>query len=485
MRSASFLVSSPGSVLVPALAGLAVVLATAPGIQAADLSDVQFHGFVSQGYLFTSNNNWYGETQNSGTFEFNEFALNAVARPVDRLRVGVQLFARDLALYGNDEVKIDWAYADYQALQADWGSVGLTVGRFKSTYGLYNEIRDVDMARTPVFLPTTVYNNRLRDVYLALNGIQAYGNLKMHKAGSLDWTAALGSNALDNNGAAATAFTETRAIGKVTNINADNTTALSLTWNTPLEGLRFRGSILDVRNLRGTGTAGIGLTNPVTQGLQNGINQGIQGYYAAVGGAAQPYNLVSLDSSAANFDNVTFEAPHYYSGIVSAEYQVGGLTLATEWMREYAKFNVTSGWQPNVGELNTAINAANPGGVPLAGVAPGQLGSSITGLIPLNNKVQEYRYQLIEGFYFTGAYRFLDKWEIAGGPQIAFADYQNRGLGEHRGWSASIRYDIFSNWLVKAEWQSVRGTQQLYPSENPDGLKYTWNMLALKTTVDF
>ncbi len=454
------------SLLIPVLA----VLAAAPALRAADLGDLQFHGFVSQGYLWTSNNNWYGDTTGPGTFEFNEFALNAVARPMDRLRVGIQLFARDLGTYGNDEVQIDWAYADYQAVQADWGSLGVTVGRFKSTYGLYNESRDLDMDRTQVFLPTTVYNNRLRDVYLALNGVQVYGNLKMLKAGSLDWTLAVGATAMDKNGAVGTALLETNAFGELDSVKADNTTGASLTWNTPLDGLRFRGSVIDVRNLRSSGTAGSRVTEPAIQGLQDGVNAGI----AQAGG-----NAITLDSSAATYGPVTFSAPHYYTGVVSAEYQIGNLTLASEWMREYAKFSFESEVHPNYSNLNTTINAANP-------AFGGALGSGITSNIPATTKVQQYQYQQLEGFYFTANYRFLEKWQIAGGPQIAFSDYTDRGAGsEHRGWSAALRYDIFSNWLVKAEWQSSRGTQQLYGSENPEGEKYTWNMFALKTTVDF
>lgn len=463
------------SSVIPVLA----VLTAIPAAQAADISDVQFHGFVSQGYLWTSNNNWYGDTQDHGSFEFNEFALNAVARPVDRLRIGIQLFARDLGLYGNDEVQIDWAYADYQAVQADWGSLGVTVGRFKTTYGLYNETRDVDMARTQVFLPTTVYNNRLRDVYLALNGIQLYGNVKMHKAGSMDWTVALGSNTLNTDGAAADVFEETGVIGDVTDLSTDNTTTLSLTWNTPLEGLRFRGSVIDLRNLRSAGTAGTRITEPAIANMQAGVNGAI-----AAAPPAPPFGLtgnsVSLDSSALEPTTVTASAPHYYTGIVSAEYQFGDWTFAAEWMREYAKFQIESTVTPNIGYLNTTINAANP-------AYGGALGPGITTNSAFQpQEISEYMYQKLEGFYFTASYRFLERWEIAGGPQTAFSDYSERGAGTvHRGWSAALRYDIFSNWLVKAEWQSIRGTQQLYSSENPEGAKYTWNMLALKTTVDF
>lgn len=53
------------------------------------------------------------------------------------------------------------------------------------------------------------------------------------------------------------------------------------------------------------------------------------------------------------------------------------------------------------------------------------------------------------------------------------------------GWTAAMRYDISGHWLVKGEFQQMRGTNSLVASENPDGLPNVWRILAVKTTVDF
>jgi|GEM_PF-4675935 hypothetical protein len=57
---------------------------------------VMFHGFVSQGYMLTEGNNYLGQSEGPGTLNFNEFAVNATATPIDRLRIGVQIFARSI-----------------------------------------------------------------------------------------------------------------------------------------------------------------------------------------------------------------------------------------------------------------------------------------------------------------------------------------------------------------------------------------------------
>lgn len=94
------------------------VLAAAFGVALAADSpalgalNIEAHGFVSFGYLRTWENNWLAADTTEGTDEFYEAALNVIARPWDQVRLGAQLFVRDLGVYDNGAVQLDWAYVD-------------------------------------------------------------------------------------------------------------------------------------------------------------------------------------------------------------------------------------------------------------------------------------------------------------------------------------------------------------------------------------
>ena len=72
---------------------------------------LQIHGFISQGFMMSNENNFLGQTKD-GTFEFNEFGINFSTELTNELRVGMQIFARDLGYLGNEELTVDWAYGD-------------------------------------------------------------------------------------------------------------------------------------------------------------------------------------------------------------------------------------------------------------------------------------------------------------------------------------------------------------------------------------
>ena len=127
---------------------------------------VQVHGFISQGYMQSTENDFLGHTH-EGTFEFNEFGINFSTELTDELRVGMQFFARDLGLLGNGELLVDWAYGDYK--WKNW--LGIRAGKIKMPLGLYNEYRDLDLARTNIFMPQGVYNETWRSTFNAIKGI--------------------------------------------------------------------------------------------------------------------------------------------------------------------------------------------------------------------------------------------------------------------------------------------------------------------------
>jgi hypothetical protein len=406
-------------------------------LHAADDLGLQIHGFVSQGYLVTEGNNYLGETEDGGTLNFNEFAVNVTATPINNLRIGVQIFARSVGDYGADTPEIDWAYADYHLTD----DLGVTVGRFKIPHGLYNESRDLDMTRTEVFLPMSVYSTRLRDVYLAVNGAEIYGTIPSKTLGSLDAVAYIGGQNFATDGAVAAAF-EDDGYSTVSSVSVERVEGASLTWNTPLEGFRLRASALDAHNIQVAGTA--------------------DGTVLDAGGGPGGANV--LGNSTLNG-----EIRDFCSGILSMEYQYRDLILAAEYTREYGKISTNS-------VTSAYVNAPNPPPAPPGSTSTLNLGSTAANTVS---------YIRLEGAYVSASYRVAPKCDVSIGRGIAFSDYDHRGLSYNRQWAFAARYDILDNWLIKAEWDFVQGDQEVYQTENPSGIRRVWDIIAVKTTVDF
>lgn len=196
---------------------------------------LDIHGFVSQGFLKSEGNNIYADTKD-GTFQFNEFGINFRTELTDRLSVGLQLFARDLGDLGNDDLAIDWAYGNYQ--WKEW--LGIRAGKIKIPFGLYNQIRDLDMLRTSIFLPSGLYDEKNRDVFLANQGINVYGNMGLHQLGSLSYQVQVGEFQTNEGNKYRKDDFNARSL----TLDADTLYAGSLEWETPVDGLRLGASIL-------------------------------------------------------------------------------------------------------------------------------------------------------------------------------------------------------------------------------------------------
>src|SRR5271165_1680173 len=152
--------------------------------------DVQVHGFVSQGYVYTSGNNWLSmNTNGDGSAAFTDMGLNMSSAITDKLRVGAQVYDRNLGQLGQYHPQLDWAFADYRF--ASW--FGLRGGKVKTVLGLYNDTQDLDFLHTFALLPQSIYPTDLRDVTIAHLGGDIYGDIQLKDdLGTLSYTAYVG-----------------------------------------------------------------------------------------------------------------------------------------------------------------------------------------------------------------------------------------------------------------------------------------------------
>jgi len=137
------------------------------GLQAQEFKlfdrTVQMHGFASQGFVYTDQNNWLTTHSSRGSGAFTDFGVNVSTQVTDRLRIGAQVYDRNLGNLGEWHPSLDWAFADYRF--KPW--FGIRGGKVKTVLGLYNDTQDLDFLHTFALLPQSVYPTDLRDATIA------------------------------------------------------------------------------------------------------------------------------------------------------------------------------------------------------------------------------------------------------------------------------------------------------------------------------
>jgi hypothetical protein len=110
--------------------------AAAAAAQSLDDLNIQIHGYATQGFLYTTQNNIFTTSSSNGSPAWTEAVLNVTAQPIPKLRIGVQARYFLLGNFGN-AITLDWAAADYKAND----KFGVRFGKVKTPSGLYNEFR--------------------------------------------------------------------------------------------------------------------------------------------------------------------------------------------------------------------------------------------------------------------------------------------------------------------------------------------------------
>ncbi len=200
-----------------------------------DLGPVKIHGFLSQGYILTSDNviHAFG-SNNKGSFELNEIALNGSYQLKDSIVFSGQIGSRDLGNEGNNAFYIDYLQADIQL--TDW--FGTRLGRYKVPLGFYNQTRDIDLARPMVFLPQSIYPEAYRPFVANATGALIYGNINSDAIGNLDYELFYG-RAGDNDDSCLVHSMQVMLHGTDMSMESSDVYGGSLQYTPPLDGLRL------------------------------------------------------------------------------------------------------------------------------------------------------------------------------------------------------------------------------------------------------
>lgn len=215
-----------------------------------DLSNIQIHGFVTQGVLYSSNNNLFTMNTSDGSARWTDAAVSISDAISDKLRVGAQFHVYQFGQLGGPNLQIDWATGDYRISDR----AGFVAGKVKTVYGLFNDSQDVDTVFLWCLLPESMYPTDNKSFNLAHYGADFYGSLRLGKRwGTIGYRGYGGYKPLDLNGGYA--FELSPDVGSNLTSGGSNLIGGDVRWRTPLKGLLIGMSAIDT-GLDGTSPTG-------------------------------------------------------------------------------------------------------------------------------------------------------------------------------------------------------------------------------------
>jgi hypothetical protein len=222
------------AVIVWAILAIAPVFMSAQSLE--DLN-IQIHGYATQGFLYTTNNNILTTNSSDGSPSWTEAVVNVGAVPIPKLRVAVQTRYFLLGNFGN-KITLDYAMADYKANDR----FGVRFGKVKTPSGLFNEIQDIDPSYLWSLLPQSVYPIGSRNATLSHYGGVVYGALKFERIlGKLEYRGWGGIWSVGPDDGYALPY---RELGiNVTNGVTVVTSGAALRWRTAVPGLMLGASV--------------------------------------------------------------------------------------------------------------------------------------------------------------------------------------------------------------------------------------------------
>ena len=399
---------------------LVVMLFTTSPVQSNPL---EIHGFLSQGYLQTDRGDYMIKAED-GTFKFNEMGINISSDISDDIRLGIQFISRAFGELSENASKVDWGYADYR-----WRNyLGFRFGRIKLPFGMYNEIRDIDMLRTSIFLPSSIYSESWRETTSSIDGLGIYGNISIDYMGDINYQALVGQLDISSSGGIAK-YIERMGASETTNIEPKKTYNASITWDLPIDGLTIGSSFTSNKLIE---TAMIGdhfiyqplrMATDTNAQLPGMINQVLQNKQVSIEDSSKitknvidffvPQEYQSLDNKWPKEGTRNHNKLDYW--ILSLRYQWRDFTLSAEY-------------------LDARLN-----------------NEFFLGDISLSKKSNLWHSQ---GYYLSGAYALLDWLELGVYYSVFYDDTDNKHCEFYKEWNQldSYKYSVAELYMSASQY---------------------------------
>jgi len=134
-----------------------------------------WNAFVSQTAIYTNDYNFLSQSDDSVSFDLWEAGLLVSSAVKDKLTFSAQILGRKVSDTSGDDLRVDYAFFSYPFYQTMTDTLGVRLGRIRSSYGLYNETRDIPHTRTGIVMPQSIYFDMTRNSFYSADGIELFG----------------------------------------------------------------------------------------------------------------------------------------------------------------------------------------------------------------------------------------------------------------------------------------------------------------------
>ncbi len=122
-----------------------------------------YNAFVSQTLIYTSDNNYFGPSDDALNDQFRELALIINGTPLKSLTLSAQLLSRKAGSADDGIPRIDYGFMTWHFDESMIHQQSLRAGRIKIPFGFFNETRESPFGRQCIFLPQSIYTDRGRN----------------------------------------------------------------------------------------------------------------------------------------------------------------------------------------------------------------------------------------------------------------------------------------------------------------------------------
>jgi len=153
-------------------------------------------GFINQTAIYTSDNYFFGKTDDNVSVDYRELALLGSGPVAGRLDFAAQILSRKAGVASDGEPALDFGFFSWRFYENFSFTHGLRFGRLKTPIGFYNDTRESPFTRNSIFLPQSIYLDRGRNYVMRADELMYFGEWRAD-SWTLNWKLAAGKTVPD------------------------------------------------------------------------------------------------------------------------------------------------------------------------------------------------------------------------------------------------------------------------------------------------